>query len=215
MPHSILGYRTVPADSESAGTIITLHGNNQSSDAMLPLAKEVANGRRIEAPEAARGIYQFRTRTKSTWYGGYDIHQPEPTSFADSLAQIERFIYDAMDRSGHGAPRPWLIGYEQGAVLASTMAMIAPDLLSGVIALGGGLPELHTDLLPDPLQGEIPIQLIADSNDDAVKSRIEASATRLTELGNRVTVEWKPVSIEPGSSVFLNMREMLVDFALA
>jgi predicted esterase len=43
---------------------------------------------------------------------------------------------------GHGAELPFLLGVEQGAIMALATAAAVPDLLSGVIAIAGALSSL-------------------------------------------------------------------------
>lgn len=119
---------------------------------------------------------------------------------SDSLAQIERFIYDVQARAGEGAPKPWLLGYEQGAVLASTVALMAPDLIGGIIAIGGGLPSFSNEKLLEPMEGNLPILYITDSTQEERATHIETSAKQLKDLGNQVTLQWMPVSIDADSS---------------
>ncbi len=144
--------------------------------------------------------YCRRRECSSSWYGGSDPHRPDPASFGDSLAQLERFIYDVQNRAGEDASKPWLLGYEQGAVLASTFALIAPDLVSGIIALGGGLPSFSSEALLEPMNGNLPVLLIGDSQEEEHSSNIKASAAQSEKLGNDVTVQFLQLSTGANSA---------------
>lgn len=188
MAYSSLAFRNIQGNIEKKESIIALHGNHGDGADLLPLTEAISEGRRIEAPTAARGIYDFRTRVSSSWYGGMDPSKPDPASFGDSLAQIEMFIHDAHQRAGADAPKPWLLGYEQGAVLALTISLIAPDLISGVMGIDGGLPQFSDPSLLPPVQADLPILLIGDSSRKESGPSLEKTAATLKDLGRKVDV---------------------------
>lgn len=208
--YSQLVYREIdPAEQNAADqhTIVALHGDRGELDDLLPLARSLGPGQRIVAPEAARGVYAGLHIVSRTWFGG-TRQRPEPASFGDSLAQLERFMYDVRARQGTDRqPPPWLLGYDQGAVLALSIGIIAPDLISGVMAICGGLPTFSDPKLLDPVASDLPILLIGDgSNRPSAETRIDSTATRLAQLGNRVTVRWVEDVAQLGESVTNELR---------
>jgi predicted esterase len=202
--------QAVPATSPD--TIIALHGDEGGLEDLVPCASSLGSGFRIYAPEAARGVYLGTTVTSRTWFGG-TLSQPEPASFGDSLAQLERFIHDVRTRhNGDGQIRPWLLGYDQGAVLALSVAAIAPDLISGVMAVCGGLPTFSNPDLMEFVASELPILLIGDAAERAAHTKmIDATAARLEKLGKHLTVRWVQRAAKLGAPVSDELRAWLLD----
>lgn len=193
MPYSSLVYRDLlPESDQGYATIIALHGNRGQLNDLVPLARSLGPDLHVVAPEAARGVYNFRQVIAHSWYGGWEPERPETVSFGDSLAQIERFIHDVRERDrGRNDDPPWLLGYEQGATLALAMALIAPDLIRGVIAISGGLPTFSDPTLLEPVAGNLPILLVGDAAKRADQEpKLTATADRLSQLGHRVTTDW-------------------------
>lgn len=190
--YSQLVYRQIqPATNASQGgrTVVTLHGHNGGLDDMVPLARSLGDNNTIIAPEAARSVYQSINVTGRTWFGGTP-ERPEPASFGDSLAQLERFLYDVRgrDETHH---HPWLLGYEQGATMALSLAVIVPEVLGGVIAICGGLPTFSDPTLLDPVAGDLPILLIGETTRrDADGTWMERTQRHLERVDRLVTSIW-------------------------
>jgi phospholipase/carboxylesterase len=218
MPHSVLAYRDLPpARAPARATVVALHGGGGWLDDLAPLARSLGPDLRVVLPEAARGLVTFRETVGHVWYGGRRIERPEPSSFGDNLAQLERFVHDVRERADAGeprpeGPRPWLLGYDQGAVLALSLAAIAPDLIAGVMAVCGCLPTFSDPDLLEYVAADLPILLIGDPDTDAPPaSTVEATATRFAELGARVTTEWIAGAKELHSDVTVTLRTWLDD----
>ncbi|CAN0381583.1 unnamed protein product, partial [Phaeothamnion confervicola] len=98
---------------------------------------------RIIGLESFKGVFVGKRIVGYTWYVG-PMYQPAPLFYGDGLAEIERFLWDEVDRqtdAGVASPAlPYLLGVEQGAIMALGTAAVVPDLLSGVIAIGGAFP---------------------------------------------------------------------------
>jgi predicted esterase len=207
--YSQLAYRQVESTNQLATprTIIALHGHRGSHDDLVPLATSIDKGIRAVAPEAARGVYRSVQLLSRTWFGG-TIGRPEPASFGDSLAQIERFIHDVRNREGGANPsRPWLLGYDQGAVLALSIGLIAPELISGVMAICGGLPTFSDPTLLEPVESDLPVLLIGDNDQrDETDTQIASTASTMERLGHRVTVEWVEGASKLDSNVVDRLR---------
>lgn len=215
MLYSQLVYRDHRPDrSPARATVIALHGNHGSLNDLMPLTDQLRSDLRIFAPEAARGVYRMRDVVGHTWYGGLRLEQPEPASFGDSLAQLERFVHDVRGRSDEGEPPPFLLGYDQGAVLALALATVVPDLIAGVMAVCGSLPSFADPaLLPVP-EMTLPILLIADPADaDLPADAIDRTAAQLEDRGARVTTTWLPDARGLGMSVAETLNDWLDAYA--
>jgi predicted esterase len=135
-------------------------------------------------PIAARGIYRGVDNIGRTWFGG-TLASPEPASFGDSLAQLERIVYDDRQRSEQwSAQCPWIVGVGQGAVLALALALTLPEFVSGVVAVGGALPRFRDATLLEGRPMNMPILMLSPSLDGSVSpEHQQESLQRLQSLG--------------------------------
>ncbi len=160
-PLSNLRYDRIQVGNGSP-QIITLHDHNQMGTDQAAMAKVIGPTARIIGLESYKGVYVGREITGFTWYPG-PAEQPPPVFFGDSLIEIEKFLLDELDRQATDKPeRPFLLGVRQGAVLALAAGLVAPDALSGIIAINGMLPTVPGWSPPlAPLDG-LPILLAGD-----------------------------------------------------
>lgn len=179
-PLSQLLYARIRDDSTSP-KVIALHAHNQRGESVAELARAAAPSGRIIGLQSYKGVYVGRHVVGYTWYIG-PLDRPAPVFFGDALAEIERFLWDELDRQETDQPeRPFLIGIEQGAVMALATALAAPDLISGVVAVDGALPIVPGWEPPlAPLDG-LPVLLIGDLN-----ARSEAPVLRGSKLANQI-----------------------------
>jgi predicted esterase len=138
-PLSQLVYHRVQSENDSP-RIITLHKYNQFARDVAEYGIAAAPNGRVIGLESYKGVYTWKTITGYQWFVGPST-RPSPLFFGDSLAEIERFLWDEIDRQETAEPElPFLVGVEQGAIMALAAAAAVPDLLSGVIAIDGFLP---------------------------------------------------------------------------
>ena len=138
-PLSALRYDRIQ-ETGASPRLITLHDHNQMGGALASLARSVAPEAHVLGLESYKGVYVGREITGFTWYPG-PVDQPPPVFFGDSLIEIEKFLLDELDRQDAAEPeRPFLLGARQGAVMALAAGLVAPDALSGIIAVEGILP---------------------------------------------------------------------------
>ncbi len=144
---------------------------------------------RIIGLESFKGVYIGRDVVGYTWYVG-PIDRPAPVFFGDALAEIERFLWDELDRQETETPeRPFLIGVEQGAVMALATALAAPDLISGVISVDGALPIVSGWDPPLAPLDDLPVLILGDlaASSDAPVLRGDELARQLEAWGGRAT----------------------------
>jgi predicted esterase len=164
--------------------MIALGDREHTVDAWIrPLCGEFAFSS-LEAPRTA-DPRRFGVPTRSgDWYLA-DERGPEPSSFGLALIALERFVLHEQDRAQ--AP-PILLGVGQGATLALALAQCWAEVLGGVIAIDGQLPELPAGAIEEtPLTG-LPFLIVGSA--DPVES-IEPShliRTYLTDRGGCVTL---------------------------
>lgn len=213
MVYSALVFRDVPPVPQPArATVITLHGNQGSLDDLVPMASDLGSGLRIVAPQAARGVHDSKHFVVGhSWYASVSPDKPEPASFGDSLAQIERFVIDVQGRAEPGeSPRLWLLGYREGAVMSLAAAGVLPDLFSGVIAICGSLPTLRDwHALVGDADG-LPILLVSDPDDPLIPLEIvRQTHDALMDWGASVTIVEVPGARDLGPDVSTASRNWL------
>ena len=140
--------------------IITLHDYNQRGRDVAAYGLAAGSEAHVIGLESYKGVFVGHEIVGYTWFvGPHD--RPSPLFFGDALAEIERFLWDEVDREApNDAELPFLIGVGQGAIMALATAAAVPDLLSGVIAVNGFLPVVpgwEPPLIP---LAELPILLI-------------------------------------------------------
>lgn len=147
-------------ESDNPRRIITLHRNGEFLDRMRDVGLAVSRDATVLGLQASKGVYLGRTVVGYTWFVG-PLEQPSPVYYGDSMQEIERFLWDEIDRQeGEEAVLPFLVGDEQGAIMVLAMAGAVPDLLSGVVAINATFPTVPGWEPPlAPLTG-LPILLV-------------------------------------------------------
>ncbi|WP_208425802.1 MULTISPECIES: alpha/beta hydrolase [Salinibacter] len=119
-----------PLDDAQAGLVL-LHGRGASAQGMLQLADD------LDVPDVAHLAPQARMRS---WYpqsfmAPRDQNEPELSSALDTVGTVLNDVREA----GLGPDRTVLLGFSQGACLATTYAAQRPQRYGGVVGLSGGL----------------------------------------------------------------------------
>lgn len=121
-------------------TVITMHDHNQFARDVADWGTAISPNGRVLALESYKGVFVSHDVVGYTWFLG-PIERPSPIFFGDSLSEIERFLWDEVDRSGQESPQlPYLVGIGQGGIMALATALAVPELISGVIAINTFLP---------------------------------------------------------------------------
>lgn len=147
-------------DGAGGPPVVTMHDHNQYARDVESWGIAASPGGSVKALESYKGVFVGHDIAGYTWFLGPD-DAPSPIFFGDSLAEIERFLWDEVDRST--APEvalPWLVGIGQGGIMAIATALAVPELISGVIAVDAFLPRVGGwDPPLAPLHG-MPILLV-------------------------------------------------------
>jgi pimeloyl-ACP methyl ester carboxylesterase len=127
-----------PGDRPRGGAIVGLHDENSAPGEILPLLRALSMGRTVIAPRSARWS-RFGGGGRYSWFSS--VHPPliEPVGFGDSLIQLERLVLDWSSRD-LGERGITIVGQGQGATMALALATLWPEILEGVVAIGGSLP---------------------------------------------------------------------------
>jgi pimeloyl-ACP methyl ester carboxylesterase len=181
LPLSQLVYAPVQTGNGTP-TIITLHWHDAFAEEMRDLGVSLNPSGRVLGLQSGKGVYIGRDITGYTWFLG-PLEQPSPIHFGDALAEIERFLWDEIDRSSDTTPElPFLVGDEQGAIMALAVAAAVPDLLSGVVAINGALPIVPGWEPPLAPLDELPIMLVNPTSGDELAGTFNGWGATVTLL---------------------------------
>ncbi len=186
-PHQTESIRqTGTALSDAEAAIVFVHGRGATAQSILELHDQIGTeGVAALAPQAAG----------RSWY---------PNSFLRPVAENEpgrssglQAIADTVARTTDaGIPKSnvLLVGFSQGACLASEFLARRPDRFGGLAALSGGLigPEIDPTSFDGDLAGT-PVFLGCSDTDPYIPvERVEVTASVFESLGGAVTTEFYP-----------------------
>jgi predicted esterase len=186
-PHAGQPVRAAGAPLAGArAAMVMVHGRGASADSILTLAPALAmDGVAFVAPQAAGG----------TWYPyGFmsPIAQNEP-GITSGMRAIGR-VLDQVAAAGIPPERTLLLGFSQGACLATEFAARHARRYGGVAGLSGGL--IGPDGTPRDYRGSLdgtPVFLgCSDVDGHIPAARVRESAEVLRRLGGEVTMRLYP-----------------------
>jgi predicted esterase len=188
---------------EANGAIIAIHGRGASAEDIIGLAAEVAPPRiAILAPQAAG----------NTWYP-YRFTEPfarnEP--YLSSALQTVSDLIAQLEARGFPSERIALLGFSQGACLATEAAARNARHFAGVLGFSGGLvgpPGTAFDY-PGSLAGTSVFLGCSDVDPHIPKERVEETAAALSRLGAEVDAR-----LYPGMGHTVNADELMAARAL-
>jgi predicted esterase len=166
--------------------MVMVHGRGASAESILTLAPQVsAPGIAFLAPQAAGG----------TWYPyGFmsPIERNEP-GISSGMRAIARGL-DQIAAAGIDPERTLLLGFSQGACLATEVAARHARRYGGVACLSGGLigPDETPRDYPGSLAGTPVFLGCSDVDSHIPAERVRDSAGILRDLGGEVTMRLYP-----------------------
>jgi phospholipase/carboxylesterase len=176
--------RTAGAALDDArAALILLHGRGASAQGILRLAGE------LDVPDVAALAPQATMRS---WYpqsfmAPTEQNEPELSAALDVVGDVLGTIRDA----GLSAGRTVLLGFSQGACLATTYAARNPQRYGGVVGLSGGLigPDGSRDTFEyDGSLDGTPVFLGCSDEDPYIpEQRVHETADALRQLDADVT----------------------------
>ena len=184
------------ADARAA--VIMIHGRNASARNILDLVPL------LDRPDRA---YLAPAAANNTWY---------PLSFLAEIQQNEPFLSSALQRvdelvaevvkSGIDRARIVILGFSQGACLASEFVYRHPSKYGGLVAFSGGLigpPGTRFDAPGDFARTPMFFGC-SDVDAHVPKARVDESAAALSRMGAAVTER-----IYPGMGHLISEDEIL------
>jgi predicted esterase len=185
---------------EAAGAVVMVHGRNATPGNILDLVPNLDNPAFAYVAPAAAGNtwypYSFMAETASN----------EP-GLSSGLFAISEVI-DMVARGGVSQDRIILLGFSQGACLASEFAVRNARRWGGVIAFSGGLIGPPGTVWPTdgPFDGTPVFLGCSDIDAHVPKTRVDESAQVFSAMGAEVTER-----IYPGMGHLVNDDE--IEFA--
>jgi predicted esterase len=167
---------------QGRAAMILIHGRGASADDILGLVPALSSPEfTYLAPEA-----RAHTWYPNSFLAGIATNEPYLSS---ALAVIGRLVADVIAK---GVPREriMLLGFSQGACLASEFAVRNPGRYGGVIAFSGGLigpPGTTWDEKAGTFDGTPVFLGCSDVDPHIPKARVDESAAVFTRMGAQVT----------------------------
>ncbi|MEO1023489.1 MAG: phospholipase [Bacteroidota bacterium] len=173
-------------DSDAKKAMIMVHGRGATAQSILPLSQEFQTQHmKFLAPQA----------NHHTWYP-YSFLSPiemnEP-GISSGLQAIGSIVHN-LEEEGISSNNIFLLGFSQGACLASEFVARHPKPYGGLFVLSGGVigPEVH----PHAYRGDLektPVFLgCSDIDPHIPKERVNASARLFETLGAHVIKKLYP-----------------------
>jgi phospholipase/carboxylesterase len=172
----------------AAGAIVFLHGRGASAEDILGLAEEFDLG-------GARIAYAAPQAAGNTWY---------PNSFLAPIRQNEPYLSSALEsvaatiaqvgKAGLALDKIALVGFSQGACLATEFVARHPARYAALVAFTGGLigPEGTEFSHTGDLHGTPCFLGSGDPDPHVPWTRVQESAEVLRRLGGAVTLKRYP-----------------------
>lgn len=186
-------------------TLVALHGRGGDAADALSLAQAVARGRpaALVAPQAPG----------YSWYPQSFLAPTERNQpfLGRALQQVAATVDDLLAR-GVDSSRLVLLGFSQGACLATEFLLRHPRRYGAVIAFTGGLiGDRLTDPRPLPELGGTPVLLTGGDPDPHVPwTRVEESADLLRRCGAQVQLQRFPGLPHTVSPAQLQLAQSLI-----
>lgn len=167
--------------SRAKAAMIMIHGRGATAESMFSLADEFAQPDfHYLAPQAQN----------HTWYPNSFL-QPKENNQPGLSSGLQR-IYDLLEQikeAGISSEKIILLGFSQGACLATEFAARHPQRLGGVVGFSGGLigPEIDDSLYTGSME-QTPVFLGCSNIDPHIpKERVDETEAVLKKLNANVT----------------------------
>lgn len=176
----------VPA-SEADAAMIMIHGRGASAPSILELASHFETDKKI--------TYRAPQANGHTWYP-YSFMAPTSQNEPGLSSGLQKIfdIIEELESEGISKEHIYLLGFSQGACLASEFIARHPAKYAGLIALSGGVIGDSVDF--DQYNGDLhetPAFLgCSDVDPHIPKERVNETEEVLKKLGARVTKKLYP-----------------------
>jgi phospholipase/carboxylesterase len=136
LEHRVLLPKGTPAEKHP--TVIMLHGRGADEEDLIGLAEQYDPRLLVLS---ARAPYPFASGGGYTWYDVGAVGTPDPSMFRLSYDRLSGFLDYALQEYPVDRSRVYLLGFSMGTVMAFALSLTRPELVRGVIANSGYVPE--------------------------------------------------------------------------
>ncbi|MCE1274280.1 MAG: phospholipase [Chlorobiales bacterium] len=155
-------------NTEGAPLLVMLHGYGSNEKDLISLAPALDRRLRVFSLQAP-------IQMGNEMYGWFPIEFTQDGITVDREAAnrsrelLQGFLRETIASLRPAGGKVFLMGFSQGAVMNYLPAFTAPELLHGVIALSGQLPDTHpeADAIPDELK-ELPFLVVHGLYDEVL-----------------------------------------------
>ena len=168
---------------EAEAAMVMLHGRGASARDILALSEELPNDKfAYLAPQA----------NNFTWYP-YSFLAPieDNEPWLSSALNLVAEVLNQVSEAGVPVEQAILLGFSQGACLASEFVARNPRRYGGLVAFSGGLigPEIKKREYPGMLKGTPVFLGCSDVDPHIPKERVQETAEVLRAMGAEVTAK--------------------------
>src|SRR3954470_17645420 len=114
-------------------TLVLLHGYGADERDLLPIAHELDPRLRAVSLQGSIAL----SGPMRAWFNLSQDAQGRISFDPDEARGAVQAAIGAVEEIGHGSPKPLLLGFSQGAGIALGVALLRPELVSGVLSLSG------------------------------------------------------------------------------
>ncbi|HUP27198.1 MAG TPA: PHB depolymerase family esterase [Chloroflexia bacterium] len=191
-------------DNRAPGLLL-LHGRGADEYDLMGLEEGLDQRLTIISARAP-----FRLGGGFAWYDMMRVGEPHGETMQTSLQALREFIGGCVDAYTIDPARLYLMGFSQGAVMASAAALIAPEKIQGVIMHSGYIPQgLGAEAKPEALAGK-PFFVAHGKYDDVIPVTFGRDASEyLTEHNARLTYQEYPIGHTISEESFYDLSEWL------
>jgi phospholipase/carboxylesterase len=118
--------------------LVLLHGRGANEEDLAALA-DVLDGRFLAV--AVRAPFAFVYGPGFTWYEFDAVGSPEPKMFRAGYERLIATLQEITATHPVDPSRVYLFGFSMGTVMSHAVALSRPDLVRGVVANSGYVPE--------------------------------------------------------------------------
>ncbi len=199
---------TRPPRGAGAGphpALILLHGRGADELDLLGLAEDLDSRLFVISARAPMALGPGHH-----WYHLLDIGNPEPKSFASSLASLAQFVADLPKVYAIDPGAIVTLGFSQGSMMAGSLLLTQPSLVAGTVMLSGYLPLLSgLPIRPEELRGR-PVFEAHGTVDPVIPVALGRQARDYwNKVGANLTYREYPIAHSIGSQELLEVNEWL------
>jgi phospholipase/carboxylesterase len=209
LEHVIRPASRTPESGESARSplLLMLHGRGADEMDLMGLADGIDPRLTIVSARAP-----YRLGFGYTWYDMPQVGQPDPETLRDSIEKLDEFLREIPEVYDVDPERIYLMGFSQGGIISSALALLMPGRFRGVIMHSSYVPSgAGLSFQPDAIQG-LPFFVAHGKHDGIISVQMgRQGALYLREAGADVTYVEYPIAHSISEESFYDLSEWLTN----